>query len=140
MNAIEILQQIDTMSKLNEMQNEICAQEKELYEKKKELKHLWLKALESEHGENYGCNNCAYGCCVDVIDLKSVCVGRHNMNSNRCDKYLKENKLSKYMKAHYYYKSEILDALEILLEEDDILRNDEACDKALQILKIVNGE
>ena len=125
------------MIDLKKIQDEIDALNKALQEKQNEYKAAKESNLKEQYGADFGCENCAYSCCVDVGDFCTYCTKHECIYCNKyCDEYKPENELSKYIRDNHYYDENTLDALNGLFDVIDIMRCPELHQKALKILKL----
>ena len=125
------------MIDLNKIQDEIDALNKLLREKQDEYKAAKESNLKEQYGADFGCENCAYSCCVDVGDYCTDCTKHKCIYCNKyCDEYKPENELSKYIRDSHYYDENTLDALNGLFDVIDIMRRPELHQKALEVLRL----
>ena len=126
-----------TMIDLNKIKNEIDTLNKMLQEKQIEYEKAKESNQKERYGDDYGCENCTYSCCVSLEDHHAFCIqGNCIYCENYCDKYIPENELSKYIRDNHYYNDYILDALNDLLDVADLMQKPELHQKALEILKL----
>lgn len=119
------------------IENEINELSKQLNQKRDELEKAKESNLKEQYGEDFGCHNCAYGCCVDVADYhtyctKDLCIHCHPY----CGDYMPENKLSAYISDKHYYDESMLSNLNRFFGVYDIMREPELHEKALEMLKL----
>lgn len=82
------------MIDLQLIENEINELNKQLWQKKKEYAEAKESNLKEQYGDDFGCGNCAYGCCVDVGSHCTDCTKHKCIYCNEyCDEYIpdKEN-------------------------------------------------
>lgn len=129
------------MINLKQIENEISALNKQLWKKKEEYTKAKEFNLKEQYGENFGCSNCAYSCCVFVGDhctdcTKGKCIYCHEY----CDEYVPENELSAYIREYHYYEDNIVDTLNDFFDVSDIMKLPELHQKALDILVLRDKE
>ena len=125
------------MIDLKAIENDIKALESALCKKREEYKKAKESNLKEQYGNNFGCHNCAYGCCVDVGDYHTCCTKNHCIHCRSyCDNYMPDNELSLYIKEHHYYDESTLSILDELMETSDIMKRPELHPTALEILKL----
>lgn len=125
------------MTDLKQIENEINELNKQLNKKKNEYDKEKENNLKEQYGDNFGCNNCAYGCCVDVGDGHTFCnQGYCIYCRDYCSEYMPDNKLSTYIRTHHYYSEHMLDTLNDLFDVPDIMYHPELHQKALDILEL----
>lgn len=128
------------MIDLKKIQDEIDALNKALREKQNEYKAAKESNLKEQYGADFGCENCAYSCCVYVGDHCTYCTKHKCIYCNKyCDEYKPENELSKYIRDNHYYDENTLDALNGLFDVIDIMRRPELYQKAIEILKLCDA-
>jgi hypothetical protein len=124
------------MIDLEKIENEIAELNNQLWRKKNEYRKAEEANLKEQYGDDFGCSNCAYSCCVDVRDYCTVCTKNKCIYCNKyCNDYMPENELSAYIREHHYYEEKMVDTLEKFLEVSDIMKSPELHQKALDILK-----
>ena len=125
------------MIDLKLIENEIRELNKQLYQKKNEYVKAKENNLKEQYGENFGCGNCAYSCCVYVGDHCTDCTKGKCIYCNKyCDGYLPENELSAYIREHHYYTENMVDTLNGLFDVSDIMQRPEFHQAALDVLKL----
>lgn len=125
------------MIDLKEIENEINELNKQLQQKRNELKEAKEANLKEQYGEDFGCYNCAYGCCVYVGDHCTYCTKGNCIHCRKyCDEYMPENELSAYIMEHHYYDESMLDTLNSLFNISDIMKRPELHQAALDMLKL----
>lgn len=125
------------MINLELIENEINELNKQIWEKRKELAKAKESNLKEQYGQDFGCDNCAYGCCVNVGDHCTYCTKGKCVHCNKyCDEYMPDNELSKYIRDKHYYDENTLDTLNDLFDLFDIMQRPEFHEKALEILKL----
>lgn len=125
------------MIDLKLIEDEINELKKQLRQKENEFRKAKEDNLKEQYGKDFGCNNCAYSCCVYVGDYHTNCVqGNCILCCDYCDEYMPENELSTYIRNHHYYDEYTVDRLSNLLGVSDIMHKSELHEKALEILKI----
>lgn len=124
------------MINLERIENEIAELNIQLWRKKNEYKKAKESNLKEQYGDNFGCSNCAYGCCVNVDNICTDCVKGNCVHCNkRCNEYIPENELSKYIKEYHYFEQDTVDLLNDFFEVSDIMKCPELHQKALDVLK-----
>lgn len=125
------------MIDLKVIENELNELHAKLNQKRNELTKAKESNLKEQYGDDYGCKNCAYSCCIDVGDYHNSCVnGMCILCSGRCVNYIPENELSAYIRKHHYYDNHMVDTLDELFDVSDIMRKPELHQKALEILRV----
>lgn len=125
------------MIDLKPIENEINELNKQLQQKKNELAKAKELNLKEQYGDNFGCDNCAYSCCVDVGDHCTFCTKYRCIYCNEyCETYTPENELSAYIRESHYYDENIVSMLNILFDVSDIMQHPELYQKALDVLTI----
>ena len=129
------------MIDLKEIEKDISTLETALRQRRKDYEQAKEANLKERFGDNFGCNNCAYSCCLDVGDHHTSCVKGHCVHCrDHCDKYMPDNELSVYIKEYHRYDERILDSLNDLLDVNDIMKHPIMHQAALEILKITDKE
>ena len=125
------------MIDLKEIENEINELTNKLRQQQNELEKAKDKNFKEQYGEDCGCDNCAYGCCVEVGDNHTYCYeGLCIHCRSYCGRYMPENELSVYIRKHHYYNECMLTILSDLFNVSDIMKHPELHQKALEILKL----
>lgn len=125
------------MIDLKQIENEINELNKQLWQKKDELAKAKESNLKEQYGKDFGCLNCAYGCCVYVGDYHTNCANGNCIHCRSyCNDYKPDNELSKYIRDKHYYYENMLDTLNDLFDVSDIMQRPELHEKALEILKL----
>lgn len=125
------------MIDIKPIENEINELKSQLGIKQEELKEAKKSNLKEQYGIDFGCYNCAYGCCVDVLDYHTCCTKGKCIHCNSyCDEYIPDNELSTYIRDKHHYDEDMLDILNDLFDVFDIMREPELHEKALEILKM----
>ena len=125
------------MIDLKLIENEINELTNKLQKKRNELAAAREANLKEQYGKDFGCDNCAYGCCVEVGDYHNYCTQNMCVFCHPyCDKYMPENELSAYIREHHYYKECTVMILNDLFNVSDIMKHPELYKKALEILKL----
>lgn len=125
------------MIDLKEIENDIDSLKKALQKRSEDYRQAKEANLKEQFGEDFGCHNCAYCCCVDVGDGHTSCVIGHCIYCRKyCDDYMPENALSAYVREHHYYDEHIVDHLSDVLDVSDIMKHPELYQTALEILKL----
>jgi hypothetical protein len=128
------------MIDLKPIEDEINELSKRLQQKRNALKEAKESNLEEQYGEGFGCYNCAYGCCVDVLDYHTCCTkGKCIHCQGRCAEYMPDNILSIYIRDKHYYDKNMLDALNDLFDVLDIMQKPELHGKAFNALMLMDG-
>lgn len=129
------------MIDLKQIENEINELSTQLQKKRNEYTKAKESNLKEQFGENFGCDNCAYSCCVDVGDHCTFCTKHKCIYCNKyCDEYMPNNALSMYIRDRHYYDEGIVSNLNDLFDVSDIMRRPELYQKALDILALLDGE
>jgi len=129
------------MIDLKQIENEIRELKSQLWQKEKKYEYAKESNLKEQYGENFGCNNCAYSCCVDVGDHCTLCNKHKCIYCNDyCDAYMPDNALSKYIRDAHYYDEHTLSSLNSFLGVSDIMKRPELHQKALDILALRDKE
>ena len=124
------------MIDLKLIEKEINILSKQLNQKQNELKKATEDNFKEQYGDNFGCHNCAYGCCVDVGDYHTYCTkGNCILCRNYCDEYMPDNELSIYIRNKNYFRESALSSLNNLFGVSDIMQKPELHSKALDVLK-----
>lgn len=125
------------MIDLKPIENEINELSKQLQQKRNELKDAKENNLKEQYGEDFGCHNCAYSCCVYVGDRCTDCAnGKCIYCHDYCDEYMPENELSAYIRERHYYDESTVDTLNSLFDVPDIMKRPELHQAALDVLKV----
>ena len=125
------------MIDIKPIENEIDKLTKQLQQKRNELKQAKESNLKEQYGNDFGCHNCAYGCCVTLSDYHTDChKGKCIHCQSYCDAYMPENELSAYIRDKHYYDGDMLDVLNDLFDVFDIMQKPELHEKALEILRL----
>lgn len=125
------------MIDLKQIENEINELNKQLVQKKNEYSKAKESNLKEYYGDDFGCNNCAYSCCVDVDDYHTSCSQGYCIYCrNYCDKYIPDNILSVYIREYHHYSENTLEVLNDLFDVSDIMYHPELHQKALYILEL----
>lgn len=129
------------MIDIKPIEDEINELNKRLNQKRSALEKAKESNLKEQYGEDYGCHNCAYSCCVDVLELHTCCIkGKCIYCHDRCYDYIPDNILSIYIRDKHYYDKNMLDALNNLLDIPDIMQTPELHGKAFDALRLMDGE
>lgn len=129
------------MIDLKQIENEIRELKSKLWQKEKEYSYAKEGNLKEQYGANFGCNNCAYSCCVDVGDHCTLCTKHKCIYCNNyCDEYMPDNELSKYIRGEHYYDEDTVKNLNNLFDVSDIMQRPELHQKALDILVLLDKE
>lgn len=127
------------MIDLKQIENEINELNTRLSQKKREYEKTKENNLKEQYGDNFGCDNCVYSCCVDVGDHHTYCHQNHCIYCySYCDEYILDNELSAYIRNKHYYDENTLDAINELFNVDDIMQHPELYQKALDVLAILD--
>ena len=125
------------MINLKLIENEIKELTNKLEEKRNELAVAREANLKEQYGEDFGCDNCAYSCCVEVGDYHTCCTKNVCIHCcPYCDQYMPENELSAYIREHHYYHECTVMILNDLFNISDIMKHPELYQTALKILKL----
>lgn len=129
------------MINLKPIENEINILSKQLQQKRDELEKAKESNLKEQYGEDFGCYNCAYSCCIYVGDYHTNCTKNKCIHCHPyCDKYMPDNELSIYIRDNHEYDDDMLDTLNDLFDVFDIMQNPELHEKALEVLKLRDGK
>jgi RecJ-like exonuclease len=129
------------MIDLKQIENEINELNKQLRRKKDEYAKAKESNLKEQYGDNFGCGNCAYSCCVFVGDRCTDCINNKCIYCNAyCDAYIPENELSAYIREHYHYEENMVDTLNSLFDVSDIMKHSELYKKAINVLTLLDKE
>ena len=129
------------MIDLKEIQAEIEILNKALQQKQSEYEKAKESNLKEQYGADFGCDECAYSCCVDVGDNHTCCTKHRCIYCcKHCYEYMPENELSKYIRNYHYYDECTLDKLNNFMGVDDIMRHPELHQKALELLKLCDAK
>lgn len=127
------------MIDLKEIENDIDALKKALQKRSEDYRQAKEANLKEQFGEDFGCHNCVYSCCVDVEDYHTNCAKGHCIYClGYCDEYIPHNELSKYIEEYHHYDERTLDALNDMFDISDIMKHPELYQTALEILKLKN--
>lgn len=125
------------MIDLKQIENEISELNSQLWKKKDEYAKAKKFNLKEQYGEKFGCDNCAYSCCVDVGAHCTYCNKSKCIYCNDyCDEYMPDNALSKYIRDVHYYDEYTLNNLDHFFGVTDIMRHPELYQKALDVLML----
>ena len=125
------------MIDLKKIKEEINKLEKELSQKKDEYTEARESNLKELYGDKFGCENCAYSCCVNVGDRCTYCTKSNCIYCYKyCDEYMPDNELSAYIREHHYYDENTVYALNELFDISDIMKRPELYKTALDILML----
>lgn len=129
------------MIDLKQIENEINELSKQLYQKRNEYTKAKESNFKEQYGENFGCSNCAYSCCVDVGDRCTYCTKRKCIYCHEyCDEYMPENELSAYIRENHHYDEDEVSILNRLFDVSDIMKSPEFHQKALEVLMLRDKE
>lgn len=129
------------MIDIKPIENEINELSKQLNQKRDELEKAKESNLKEQYGEDVGCHNCAYSCCIYVGDYHTNCTKHMCIHCHPyCDKYIPDNKLSIYIRDNHEYDYDMLDTLNDLFDVLDIMQRPELHEKALEVLKLRDGK
>lgn len=123
------------MIDLKQIENEINELSKQLQSKRNEYANAKERNLKEQYGDSFGCDNCAYSCCVYVGDRCTDCAkGKCIYCHKYCDDYMPENALSAYIREHHYYDEDTVSNLNNFLDVYDIMKRPELHQVALDML------
>ena len=123
------------MIDLKRIENEINELSKQLQQKRKEYAEAKESNLKEQFGENFGCENCAYSCCLNVGDHCTYCTKHQCIYCNDyCDEYMPENELSAYIREHHEYDEDAVSRLNYFFGVNDIMQRTELHQAALETL------
>lgn len=123
------------MIDLELIENEINELNKRLQKKRNEYSMAKESNLKEQYGENFGCDDCAYSCCVDVGDHCTYCTKHKCIYCNKyCDEYMPDNALSIYIRNEHYYDEGTASRLNYFFDVSDIMQHPELHQKALDML------
>lgn len=129
------------MIDLKLIENEINELNKQLWQKKEEYAKAKESNLKEQYGDDFGCHNCAYGCCVDVRGHCTYCTKHKCIYCNEyCDEYMHDNELSSYIREHHYYDENTVGILNNLFNVSDIMNHQELHKTALGVLALRGKE
>ena len=129
------------MIDLKSIENDIAALEEALHLKRREYQVAKENNLKEQYGKDFGCDNCAFSCCVDVQDRHTYCTKHKCIYCNNyCDEYMPDNELSLYIRENHYYDEYILSRLQSIMDELDLMKHPELHKKAIEILKLIDQE
>jgi hypothetical protein len=127
------------MIDLKKIENEINSLKDDLYEKQQEYKKAKENNLKEQYGKDFGCDTCAYSCCIFIGDPHNSCYqGNCVLCEDYCDKYMPSNDLSEYIRKHHHYDDNMLDSLNDLFDVSDIMTKPEFHKTALEVLMLVD--
>lgn len=125
------------MIDVKKIEKEISDLREALRQKQDEYEEAKTNNLKEQYGEDFGCSNCAYGCCVYVGDYHTSCTkGSCILCRHYCHQYLPENELSAYIRKYHYYDESSLDTLNDFFDVPDIMQQPELHQKALDVLML----
>ena len=125
------------MIDIKQIEKEINMLSKQLNQKQNELKEAKESNFKERYGDDFGCHNCAYGCCVDVGDNHTYCTkDKCILCHDYCDEYMPDNELSIYIREKNYFRGSTLSSLNNLFRVFDIMQKPELHSKALEMLKV----
>lgn len=125
------------MIDLKEIEKDIDLLQTALNKRKEDYKKAKESNLKEQFGDDFGCDNCAYSCCVFVGDHHTNCSKGHCIYCfNYCDEYMPRNELSEYIREQHYYDENILDNLNGIFDVLDIMQRPELHQAALSMLKL----
>ena len=125
------------MIDLKQIENEINELSKQLQRKRNEYTEAKELNLREQFGENFGCDNCAYSCCVDVGDHCTLCTQHKCIYCNNyCDAYMPDNALSTYIRDKHYYDEGTVSGLNYFFGISDIMQHPELYQTALDVLML----
>ena len=123
------------MIDLKQIENEINELSQQLQQKRNEYAKAKESNLKEQFGDNFGCDNCAYSCCVYVGDRCTDCAkGKCIYCHKYCDEYMPENELSAYIRERHYYDEDTVSNLNNFLDVYDIMKRPELHQTALNML------
>lgn len=129
------------MIDLTVIENDIKTLEKALGQRRKDYEQAKEANLKERFGENFGCHNCAYSCCLDVGDYHTSCVKSYCIHCRgSCDEYMPSNELSEYIREYHKYDEYTVDHLNELFDIRDIMKHPELYQAAIDVMKIVDKE
>ena len=125
------------MIDLKEIENDIKSLETTLWKRKEDYRQAKENNLKEQFGNDFGCHNCAYSCCLNVGDYHTGCVKGYCIHCrSHCDEYTPSNELSEYIREYHEYDEYTVDHLNDLLDVSDIMKHPELHQTALDILKL----
>lgn len=125
------------MIDLKEIEKDIDALKKALQKRSEDYRQAKEANMKEQFGEDFGCHNCAYSCCVYVGDGHTDCTKGHCIYCHKyCDEYMPNNELGRYIEEHHYYDERTLDTLNDIFDVSDIMKHPELYQTALEILKL----
>lgn len=116
--------------------------ENQIRDNENKIAEIEAEEIRDRVGKNADCNNCMYGCGKSYNKYGEYCVKGCYMKYHICNRYTKDNALSKYIRKEYmdhYLAHCDLDGVTLLLlgedyESSDLLTREELFDKAIRIL------
>ena len=91
------------MINLEPIENEINELNKQLQQKRAELKAAKESNLKEQYGADFGCGNCAYGCCVCLGNTCTYCTKDKCIHCNNyCDEYCNRSNCLGNRMCHCY--------------------------------------
>ena len=125
------------MIDLKIIENDIDSLEKALRTRREDYRKAKESNLKEQYGEDFGCDNCAYSCCVYVGDRCTDCTKHRCIYCNEyCDDYMPDNSLSEYIRENHYYDEGTLSSLNYFFGVSDIMQCPELHQKALEMLRL----
>ena len=123
------------MIDLKNIENEINVLNAQLVRKRNEYEPAKKSNLKEQYGNNFGCGNCAYSCCVDVGDRCTDCTKSKCIYCNDyCEEYMPENALSAYIRDKHYYDEDTVSNLNRFFDVFDIMQKPELHNVAIEVL------
>lgn len=77
-----------------------------------EYRELYRKECGEKIGEQASCRNCANSCIIGLTDHNLCMGGRCTCCNDWCYSWIPENEVSKFLRKHYHYDSEVYYGLE----------------------------
>lgn len=127
------------MIDLKEIEKDIETLKNALSKRRDDYSKTKESNLKEQYGDDFGCDNCAYSCCVDIGDYHTSCTKNHCIYCrNYCDEYVPSNELSEYIRNNdvHHYNESLLDTLDDLFYVSDIMQHPELYRTAIDILKL----
>ena len=125
------------MIDLKNIENEINVLSEQLRQKRNEYERAKKSNLKEQYGNNFGCGNCAYSCCVDVGDRCTCCTKLRCIYCNDyCEEYMPENELSAYIRDKHYYDEYTVSNLNKFFGVIDIMQKPKLHQIALKVLML----
>lgn len=127
----------NNMIDLKEIEKDIDLLQTALNKRKEDYRKAKESNLKEQFGDNFGCGNCAYSCCVCIGDDHIICSkGKCIYCLNYCDEYMPINELSEYIRDKHHYNEYMLNTFNDFFDVLDIMQRPELHQAALSMLKL----